>query len=251
MVPAGYERLLLGHAVAVARSDLAPSVRAALVKADGARATLLEYAASQPGARPMMGRGVAYAVRLPRSSIPVVVRHNRRGGLFRALTKDRFLAPTRAPHELEMSLELRRLGVATPEVLAYALFPPGGLIQRSDVVTAEVSKGRDLAATLLDADAERRAAALAGAAVLVGALSRVGARHHDLNAKNVLVGEDTTFALDVDRVEMGLRREEALAGNLARLTRSLRGLSDRHSAMIGDDDIAELAAAAHRESQLD
>ena len=45
MLPSGYERLLLGHAVAIARSDVAPSIRRALVNADGARATLHEYAA--------------------------------------------------------------------------------------------------------------------------------------------------------------------------------------------------------------
>ena len=50
--------------------------------------------------------------------------------------------------ELEMSLELRRLGVPTPEVVAYALYPPGGLLQRSDVCSREIAGSRDLAQIL-------------------------------------------------------------------------------------------------------
>ena len=65
VVPSGYERLLLGHAVAVARSDVAASIRRALVSADGTRATLHEYAARHPTSRAYEGRGVAYACSLP------------------------------------------------------------------------------------------------------------------------------------------------------------------------------------------
>src|SRR6185436_2749193 len=145
IVPPGYERLLVGHAVAVARSDFAISVRRSLVGADGARSTLLEYAAKQPGARILQGRGAAYAVALPQSKTRVVVRHNRHGGLSGSITGDLFLAPTRAPHELDMSLALASRGVPTPDVVAFVLYPPGGLFQRADVASREITGGRDLA----------------------------------------------------------------------------------------------------------
>src|SRR5262245_50148636 len=179
MAPPGYERLLLGHAIAVARSDVAQSVRKSLVSADGTRCTLHEYAARHPAARALQGREPAYAVPLPppHSTERVVVRHNRHGGLFRSVTGDRFLSPTRAPQELEISLELAKRGVPTPEVMAYALYPPGGLFQRADVCSREVRDANDLAHVLARGNPSERAGALAATAQLVAALSLSGARH--------------------------------------------------------------------------
>lgn len=250
MPPAGYERLLVGHAVAVARYDLAASVRSALVQADGSRGTLHEFASRQPKARAFRGRGVAWAVTLPGSALPVVVRHNQRGGVLRAIGRDRFLAPTRAPRELEVSTALLGAGIRTPEVLAYALYPPGGLVQRSDVVTREIGASRDLAAILVDDDDDARARALAGAAELVASLSRHGARHPDLNAKNILIAPEGPYVLDVDRVHLATQPIEALHGNLARLARSLRKWRDRFGAHITDAQISELEDAARRSAAL-
>jgi hypothetical protein len=203
MLPPGFERLLLGHAIAVARSDVAVSVRGSLLGADGTRSTLHEFAARLPGARPLQGRGVAYAVTLPKSSVPVVVRHNRRGGLFGPIIGDWFLPPTRAPHELEVSLALSRLGVNTPDIVAYALYPPRGVLQRSDVCSREIPASRDLASVLMNEGSAERAASLMATAGLVAGLARAGARHHDLNAKNVLLTHEMAYVLDVDRVTLG------------------------------------------------
>ena len=249
MLPPGFERLLLGHAVAVARSDVAVGIRGSLLGADGARSTLHEYAARQPGARPLQGRGVAYAVTLPQSSVRVVVRHNRRGGLFAPIIGDRFLPPTRAPHELEVSLALSKLGVSTPDIVAYALYPPGGLLQRSDVCSAEIPASRDLAQILTGEGASERGAALLATAQLVAGLARVGARHHDLNAKNVLLTYETAYVLDVDRVTLGGIPAETLVANLNRLTRSLRKWRDRFHARISERDIGELETNAQRALQ--
>ena len=244
MLPAGYERLLLTHAVAVARSDLAAAIRRSLVNADGSNSTLHEYAARQPSARALRGRGVAYAVNLPLSGLRVVVRHNTHGGLFAPLTRDRFTPPTRAPYELETSIALTRLGVPTPEVVAYVLYPPGGLLQRADVCSREVPGSRDLADIL--ATASDRVAAIAATADLVASLSRVGARHHDLNAKNILLTDEKAYVLDVDRLTLGEKPEAALDANLARLSRSLRKWREQFGARISDDEISELHALAQR-----
>ena len=234
--------------MAVARSDFAFSIRRSLVGADGARGSLIEYAAKQPGARVLQGRGATYAVLLPQSSSRVVVRHNRHGGLLGGFTGDLFLAPTRAPHELDMALALAQQGVPTPDVVAFVLYPPGGIVQRSDVVTREIAGGRDLADILTRDGGPERAAALAATAELVAALARAGARHADLNAKNVLVTYETAFVLDLDRVTLGGTPSAALEANLARLARSLRKWRDRFGARVSDRDIAELEDAARRAS---
>ena len=246
MLPPGFERLLLGHAVAVARSDVAFSIRRALVSADGSRSTLHEYATRHPGARLMQGRGATYAVPLPQSADRVVIRHNRHGGLFGPLTGDRFLSPTRAPLELETSLQLARLGVRTPEILAYALYPPGGVVQRADVCSREIANGRDLADILTKEGAPERSAALAATAQLLASLARAGARHQDLNAKNVLLTYESAYVLDVDRVTFGAKQDQVFERNLARLARSLRKWRDRFSAKIAERDIAELESSARR-----
>ena len=246
ILPSGYERLLLGHAVAVARSDLAFNIRRSLVSADGSRCTLLEYASRHPGARVMQGRGATYSVPLPQSTERVVVRHNRHGGLFGPMTGDLFLSPTRAPHELEVSIELRKLGVPTPEIVAFALYPPGGLLQRSDVCSREIAGSRDLAQILAREGGTERATAFAATAELVATLARAGARHHDLNAKNILLTYESAYVLDVDRMTLGGKPEAVLAGNLARLGRSLRQWRDRFGARISERDIVELETSSRR-----
>lgn len=243
-LPAGFERLLLRHAIAVARSDFAPLIRQALVGADGAKFTLHDFASRQPGAKPLAGRGVAYSFQLKPSTTRVVVRHNRHGGLFAGLTGDRFLAPTRAPRELEVSLALAKAGIPTPEIIAYVLYPPGGILQRCDVCSKEIPSSLDLAEALRTANAREKEAALERTAQLVAALSQAGARHHDLNAKNVLLSGDRAWVLDVDRVTMGESPASALRGNLARLARSLRKWRDRFGVAVSDSDISTLEMKA-------
>lgn len=249
MLPPGFERLLLAHAVAVARSDVAPGIRRALGNVDGTRATLHEYAARHPAARLLHGRGAAYAVPLPPAPFRVVIRHNRHGGAFARLTRDLFITPTRAPYELEVSRRLAQLGVPTPEVVAYALYPRGRVLQRSDVCSREIDGGRDLAQVLTGEGAAQRHAALAAAAQLVGVMARTGARHHDLNAKNILLAADRAYVLDVDRIALNRDPESALADNLARLGRSLRKWRDQFGARVADRDISELEANARRAMQ--
>ena len=243
-VPAGFERMLLGHAIAVARSDFAAPIRQALVGADGAKVTLHEYASRQSGAKPLAGRGVAYAIQLKPGTTRVVVRHNRHGGMFASLTGDRFLAPTRAPYELDVSLALAKLGIATPEIIAYVVYPPGGILQRSDICSREIPAARDLADVLMRGGDVERVAAMTATSGLVASLSRAGARHHDLNAKNVLVGAERAYVLDVDRVELGLAPAAALEGNLGRLRRSLRKWRDRFGARVTDAEIDALERSA-------
>jgi hypothetical protein len=244
--PPGYVRLLVGRVHVVALGKLIPALREALREG-----SLYDYAAHHPQARPLKGRSVAYAVPLPDGSANVVVRRSQHGGLLAPMTGDRFLGATRAPRELKVALRLDRLGVRTPEVLAYATYPAGAWLRRSDVVTREVPNGIDLATALLEAadDDEAKRALLRATAELLGSLTAAGARHPDLNIKNVLIARDgdsapEAYLLDVDRVWFdtpgGAR---VAAANLRRFSRSARKWHRLHGTPIDEDDLRWLAGA--------
>ena len=242
--PSGYRRFLIRGAEVVSHSDVLDAVRTAL-----ASGSLYDYASHHPKARTLAGRAVAYAVPLPGNTTRVVVRHNRHGGLFGPVTGDVFLAP-RAPYELDVSLRLANLGVPTPQVLAYAIYHAGAILRRSDVLTREIPNSRDLSDILVRSDERTRATALTAAARLVGKLASVGARHHDLNVKNVLLATDAdggvrALILDVDRVTFHAPGDvTVLERNLERFVRSARKWRERAGATISDAELDRFALEA-------
>ena len=248
--PPGYVHYLTTRgADVVALAPLARAVREALAFGSLYEFAERQYAAHAHGARRLQGRAPVYAVTLPDGATRVVVRHSRHGGLLAPLTGDRFLAPTRAPHELGLSHRLREAGVRTPEIVAYALYPIAPLLFRSDVATREVP-GRDLGESLRD-DPDARPAMLEATAALLRDLTRAGARHPDLNVKNVLIapageGAFEAWVLDVDRVRMRTPGDPRVAaGNLERLARSARKWRALHGVQIADAELDRLASLAH------
>ena len=243
--PPGFVRLTAGRCAAVVLEPFADDARRLL-----AEGTLYDAAARDLAARSLHGRGVAYSIALPVSGTRVVVRHNRHGGALAPLTRDLFLPPTRAPLELAISLKLRALGVPTPEVLMYGTSPAPFPFQRADVVTREVPDARDLSEYLRPGTIERdRRAAWAATRALLQTMSEAGARHHDLNVKNVLLadsaGELTAYLLDVDRVTFGApRAPEIAAANAARLLRSARKWRDERGASFDEREVASLGVLA-------
>ena len=247
--PRGYVRQQLGDTTLVARERDAAALATALEAG-----TLYAWAAAQPERREFTGRRAAYAVSLPGSGTPVVVRHSQHGGLLAAITGDVFRAPTRAPRELRSALLLAGCGVPTLPVVAYVLYAaaaPG--LQRADVATQEIAGASDGSDALRRAaSGPERASVLAAIATLLRQLAEAGAVHPDLNLKNVLLAPATqapgrapvAWVLDVDRMIFTAPGERALEANLARLTRSLRKWRERRGLLVTEAEIATLAAAA-------
>ncbi len=241
-LPAGFVRFSAGATTVVCADYVADATRRALDAG-----TLFAYAEQHPTARALAGRGVAWAATLPGDVERVVVRHNRHGGLLARLTRDLFLAPTRAPYELATSERLRRAGVATPTMLGYVTYPALAGFCRVDVMSREVADSFDLSAVLLDdSDARRREAWLA-TRTLVASLNEIGARHHDLNVKNVLLrhaprGGLEAMVLDVDRVEFVPVDDRVAVANAARLMRSVRKWKEVRGAPISEGELAEWSA---------
>lgn len=242
--PPGYTRVIRRGIEAVALASVARVIEQLL-----AEGTLYQYAEHHPEARMLVGRGIVYAVPLPDGGPSVVVRHARHGGLLAPLTGDRFLGRTRAPRELDVALRLARVGVPTPEIVAYAIYPAGVSTYRADVVTREVHDARDLASALADDPAPAlKRDLLAATAKLLARLAAAGARHPDLNLKNVLIARDANgdpeaWVLDVDRVWFDVpgapRVNEA---NLRRVGRSARKLRRTRGLDIQEADLLWLSA---------
>lgn len=249
--PPGYERLVRPGVETVARASLAGPVDEAL-----AAGSLYDYAAHHPDARPLRGRGVAYAVPLPDGETRVVVRRSRHGGWLAPLTGELFLSPTRAPHELQVSLRLAREGIPTPEVVAYSTYEVAPLLRRADVATREVAGALDLPAALArDPDPASVRDAIRVVARLLARMAVAGVRHPDLNVRNVLIARDANghreaWLLDVDRVWFDAPRHPRVReANLSRFARSARKLREREGLPIGDGEMALLAALAREEEE--
>jgi hypothetical protein len=241
-LPAGFVSFSVGTSHVVCADYAASATRAALSKA-----TLFEFAASDASRRELSGRGVAYAVTLPGDVERVVVRHNRHGGKLARLTGDLFRAPSNAPYELRTSERLRRAGVPTPTMVGYVVYPTIAGFCRADVMSREVPDSFDLSTVLLDGDRERLMQAMAATHALLVTLADVGARHHDLNIKNVLLHYHPSdamvaMALDVDRVVFEPVAPSVHTGNVDRLVRSIRKWRERWGVQLTDDELARIDA---------
>lgn len=236
-LPAGFVSLSVGDVLAASAEQYAESIETALRSRAG---TLHDYARLHFESKPLAGRGIAYSAPLPETDVRVVVRHNRHGGLLAPMTRDLFIAPTRAPAELNASLRLARAGVPTPEFVAYATYPAPLLMRRVDVATREIPESFDLSEALTRANASVRSQAWNAVAELLRQLAVAGARHHDLNVKNVLLRqrghELEALALDVDRVTFG--SSDVMAANMARLLRSARKWRRLQGAAADESELA-------------
>lgn len=263
--PAGYVELTAPSLPSGTRGMA--RVHAAAGVADAVRegGTLHDWAGTREERRPLQGRGTAWAVRLPDGQ-RVVVRHSRHGGLLAPLTGDRFLAPTRAPHELAAALRLAAAGVPTPGIVAYLTYPTGiPLLRRADVATTEIEDGSDLPAALARWPGERQHM-LDAVATLIRRLTRAGAHHPDLNVKNILITlpgsphhtgtHDTgphdrgalAYVLDVDRVRFAVEGDRGVArANLDRLVRSVRRWGERRGALLDETELARIERMARPE----
>ena len=236
----GYVQLFIHGCHAVALDWSSSTVEDAL---DGG--TLHEWASIQPLREEMRGRGTVYAVDLPvNPPVSVVVRRNRHGGLLGSLTGEYFLTPTRAPLELSTSLRLAAAGIATPEVIAYAIYPAAGIFARSDVMTRRLPAGNDFPAAWMKANKTDRDLILLVTESLLVSLANAEAWHADLNLKNIYIagtGPDmTAYLLDVDRVTFPGGVD--IAGrNFRRLERSARKWRTRWGLDFDEKSLAQLA----------
>ncbi|MDZ7632381.1 MAG: lipopolysaccharide kinase InaA family protein [Gemmatimonadaceae bacterium] len=222
MLPSGYTQRLIRDAIIVSHGGTMRHFEEMLLE----HRTLHQWAAAHPDARPMQGRHTSYAVPLTGVDVSVVVRHSAHGGMLSPLTRDVFRSP-RAPDELRLSWTLRHVGIPTPRVLGYGLYPTlHGNLWRADVVTREITDAADLAQVLASEDGPYdQERSIEATVTLLRRLARTWAYHVDLNVKNILIGPDErgdpmAYVLDVDTLRFAEKNAEWM--NVARLVRSAR-----------------------------
>ena len=165
--------------------------------------TLLEDLAQKANRVLGTGRGAARAVAFATADAGGengVWRINRHGGLLGGLQADRYLEPTRLQEEVELSAQLRALGINTPEVLL-ALAKRHGAWWRQHLVTREVAG----AVTVFDA--RQDVAALQASTHLLQQLFDAGLWATDLHPGNLLWQAETGKCWLIDLAGAELRSE--------------------------------------------
>lgn len=129
----------------------------------------------------------------------VVVKHYRRGGLLAHLNKKTYLMlkNPRSQLEFEQMQQVRKIGIQTPEPVAYAY--TSGLFYRAWLITREIKNQQSLAElSRTDPDRARKAAvSLAGQ---VNILIANGVYHADFHPGNILVDDqERVYIIDFDK----------------------------------------------------
>lgn len=223
-LPPGYSQAGTGRAQVIAlENDLAFALAA--IQETG---SLHAHAAATPGARPLRGRGIAYAI--PANGVHWLVRHYHRGGAIASILDDRYLqsGSARPVAELMVSEAARARGIPTPRVTAAVIYP-AGMFYRGDIATEFHASGADLAALTLGArpwPADARVAAWRSAGALLRLCFESGLTHPDLNLKNILVERTQTGVaanvIDLDKAHLGSATSSSeRARMVARFERSL------------------------------
>ncbi|KRB15511.1 MULTISPECIES: 3-deoxy-D-manno-octulosonic acid kinase [Achromobacter] len=148
-----------------------------------------------------------------------VLRRYRRGGMIARISRDAYLwngeSRTRSFREYRLLAALRAQGLPVPAPLAAAYWRQGP-IYRAAIVVERIPGVRPLAQALTEPLWQPVADAIVR-------MHRAGVWHADLNAFNILIGNDgRVWLIDFDRGTQGALSERQRQANLDRLRRSLR-----------------------------
>ena len=171
------------------------------------------------------GRGSAFLIEADDRSL--VLRHYRRGGFIARFSADRYIwrgaDRTRSFHEWHLLYQMHRAGLPVPTPIA-AGYQRNGYTYTADLLVRRIPGVRSLAVAL------RAAPVSLGVWVAIGRWLRNfharGFHHADLNAHNILLGENEreVWLIDFDRGAMRTPGWWSDA-NLVRLQRSLQKIS--------------------------
>lgn len=170
-----------------------------------------------------LAKGRGSALLLETAFGPAVLRRYLRGGWAVRFSKDRYLFTgyqrSRPLAEFDMLARLRKLGLPVPHPLA-AQCIRGGMLYTGSLMTRRIPDVVPLAELL---GSEMAGAALWGAlGQCIRNFHEHGVVHADLNASNILIGDEATvYLIDFDRAKIRKGMGRMFEANLRRLRRSL------------------------------
>lgn len=152
-----------------------------------------------------------------------VLRHYYRGGLIEKLSRDKYLFTglkrTRAVAELALLDTLYAQGFPVPKPIA-AYVERHGLSYRADLIIERIAGAEDLVARL--SQTAMTAAQWQALGQCIARFHNHGVYHADLNAKNILIADDTFHLIDFDRGEIKAPKIDWQKANMDRLLRSFK-----------------------------
>jgi len=157
-----------------------------------------------------------------------VLRHFRRGGLIAKFNRDRYLwrgqARVRSFTEWHLLSHMKALGLPVPMPVA-AQYRRSGLFYTANILIQRIDQCRTLTECLQQKCEDKELWMALGACLAL--FHRHGIYHADLNAHNILIGEQqTVYLIDFDRGEIrdpGPWQQQ----NLLRLKRSMHKVSEQ------------------------
>lgn len=200
----GFESRSRGAQQAQVRSDYADTIAAALF--DGIGCILVD------------GAGRGGILRFPCGGAWAVLRRYRRGGLLRALMRDKYLLDNRPLRELQLHVRLERMGLPVPEALG-AVWERRGPMYCGAIVTREL-EAVDLR-RFLNENPGHAADVLRETGALIRRMHDAGVYHADLQLANILAADRTLHLIDFDKARIcGSLSPCQRSRNLLRLRRS-------------------------------
>ncbi|MDH5423506.1 MAG: 3-deoxy-D-manno-octulosonic acid kinase [Gammaproteobacteria bacterium] len=156
------------------------------------------------------------------------LRHYLRGGLIARLLRDQYfglrLKNTRAWKEWQLLNDMRALGLPVPKPVAASVIK-NGVFYRADLITEYLPNTLTLSDMLVSKKAGNEIWQTVGQTIRQ--FHNHSVFHSDLNAKNILIGEQEQIYL-IDFDQCGFRRgDDWKQSNLLRLKRSLNKLKSK------------------------
>jgi 3-deoxy-D-manno-octulosonic acid kinase len=154
--------------------------------------------------------------------LSLVLKHYHRGGLVARLSNDQYLRRrldlTRSFKEWELLHHLQDLNLPAPVPVAASVIKTN-LFYRADLVTKEITNVTTLADLLFESALDQKMWQDIGACIR--RFHDHDVYHADLNARNILVGDNGIYLIDFDKGAIRYLGDSWKASNLTRLKRSL------------------------------
>lgn len=193
------------------------------------------------------GRGVTWFVQT--QTVPAVLRHYRRGGLFGKIVQDSYFftgfGNTRAAQEFALLQFLREKGLPVPRPIA-ARAVRSGLTYRADILLEKIPDAHDLVVVLKSAPLAATVYQQIGR--VIRKMHDASVCHTDLNIHNILLdNHEQCWLIDFDKC--GVRQGESWKlDNLARLKRSFAKEREREAILWQPSDWHALLAGYNEQS---